>query len=116
MRRCLGRGVPWLALTLPLFEHAVQLEPSRTDALLNLANASLLANQPEQALARVEQALSFDRNLAAACYVAGCAHLPTGSGPYLYAWDGERFRFVTDILGSAPMGLRVSDCVFAGTS
>ncbi len=113
VRRCLGRGVPWLALTLllvscsksgptagggdeftrvmntgknyydqgqvekalPLFERAVQLEPSRTDALLNLANASLLANQPEQALARAEQALSFDRNLAAAYYVAGCAHL-----------------------------------------
>lgn len=28
-----------------------------------------------------------------------------GSCPYLYAWDGQRFRFVTDILGSAPIGL-----------
>ena len=35
--------------------------------------------------------------------------LPTGSCPYLYAWDGKRFRFVTDILGAAPVGLRVSD-------
>lgn len=60
---------------LPLFERAVQLEPSRTDALLNLANTYLLLNQPEQALARAEQALSFDRNLAAAYYIAGCAHL-----------------------------------------
>jgi tetratricopeptide (TPR) repeat protein len=35
--------------------------------------------------------------------------LPTGSCPYLYAWDGRRFRFVTDLLGASPLGLRVSD-------
>ncbi|MBU6402124.1 MAG: VCBS repeat-containing protein, partial [Verrucomicrobia bacterium] len=35
--------------------------------------------------------------------------LPTGSCPYLYAWDGEHFRFVTDILGASPVGLRQSD-------
>lgn len=29
----------------------------------------------------------------------------TGSCPYLYAWDGRQFRFVTDILGNAPIGL-----------
>jgi Flp pilus assembly protein TadD len=34
---------------------------------------------------------------------------PTGSCPYLYAWNGETFRFVTDILGGSPLGLRVSD-------
>jgi hypothetical protein len=28
-----------------------------------------------------------------------------GSCPYLYAWDGKGFRFVTDILGAAPLGL-----------
>jgi Tfp pilus assembly protein PilF len=39
--------------------------------------------------------------------------LPTGSCPYLYAWDGQRFRFVTDILGSAPLGLRITDTLFA---
>jgi len=31
--------------------------------------------------------------------------VPAGSCPYLYAWDGQRFRFVTDILGAAPLGL-----------
>jgi Flp pilus assembly protein TadD len=31
--------------------------------------------------------------------------LPTGSCPYLYAWDGHGFKFVTDILGAAPLGL-----------
>jgi Flp pilus assembly protein TadD len=31
--------------------------------------------------------------------------IPEGSCPYLYAWDGHRFRFVTDLLGAAPAGL-----------
>jgi len=29
--------------------------------------------------------------------------------PYLYAWDGTRFRFVTDILGAAPLGLPMAE-------
>lgn len=28
-----------------------------------------------------------------------------GSCPFLYAWDGNGFRFITDILGAAPLGL-----------
>lgn len=35
--------------------------------------------------------------------------LPTGSCPYLYAWDGTGFRFVTDLLGAAPAGLPISE-------
>ena len=35
--------------------------------------------------------------------------LPTGSCPYLYAWDGSRFRFITDLLGAAPAGLPVAE-------
>jgi Flp pilus assembly protein TadD len=38
--------------------------------------------------------------------------LPTGSCPYLYAWDGQRYRFVTDILGAAPMGLPAAEGIF----
>jgi len=34
--------------------------------------------------------------------------VPTGSCPYLYAWDGSRHRFVTDLLGAAPVGLPVA--------
>jgi tetratricopeptide (TPR) repeat protein len=33
---------------------------------------------------------------------------PTGSCPYLYRWDGQRFTFVTDLLGAAPLGLPVA--------
>jgi hypothetical protein len=29
-----------------------------------------------------------------------------GSCPFLYAWDGREMRFVTDILGLAPLGMR----------
>jgi Flp pilus assembly protein TadD len=32
-----------------------------------------------------------------------------GSCPYVYAWDGRQFRFVTDVLGASPLGLRISD-------
>ena len=38
--------------------------------------------------------------------------LPTGSCPYLYAWNGKEFKFVTDILGAAPLGLPVSESRF----
>ena len=38
--------------------------------------------------------------------------LPTGSCPYLYAWDGKAFTFVTDILGASPLGLPVSKTHF----
>lgn len=34
---------------------------------------------------------------------------PTGSCPYLYRWDGQKFTFVTDLLGAAPIGLPVAD-------
>ena len=34
--------------------------------------------------------------------------LPTGSCPNLYAWNGHEFKFITDILGAAPMGLPAS--------
>ncbi len=33
----------------------------------------------------------------------------SASCPYLYAWDGAGFRFVTDILGASPVGLPMSD-------
>jgi len=32
-------------------------------------------------------------------------NVATGSCPFLYAWDGRGFRFVTDLLGNAPIGL-----------
>ncbi len=55
----------------------------------------------------------FDTRLDTTEVEVDCQHpltvfelvMPTGSCPYLYAWDGERFRFVTDLLGAAPLGL-----------
>jgi hypothetical protein len=38
-----------------------------------------------------------------------------GSCPFLYAWDGRRFGFVTDLLWGAPAGLPVAPGVFAGS-
>lgn len=38
--------------------------------------------------------------------------LPTGSCPYLYVWDGAEHRFVTDLLGAAPLGLPVAEGVY----
>ncbi|MDP6735287.1 MAG: FG-GAP-like repeat-containing protein [Nitrospinaceae bacterium] len=32
-----------------------------------------------------------------------------GSCPYLYAWDGEKYRFITDFLGAAPLGLPMAE-------
>ncbi len=36
-----------------------------------------------------------------------------GSCPYLYAWDGEKFVFMTDCLWAAPLGLQVASGVVA---
>lgn len=69
----LDQGQPTNAI--PVFEQAVKLQPSQPAALLNLANALLAANQAEPALQQAEAALGYDRNLAGAYYVAGCAHL-----------------------------------------
>jgi Flp pilus assembly protein TadD len=38
--------------------------------------------------------------------------LPSGSCPYLYAWDGQQIKFVTDILGASPLGLPLSKSRF----
>ena len=35
-------------------------------------------------------------------------NVPTGSCPFLYAYDGRDFRFVTDLLGNSPVGLPLS--------
>jgi tetratricopeptide (TPR) repeat protein len=36
-------------------------------------------------------------------------YFPKGSCPYMYVWDGEKFRFVSDFLGNSPLGLRISE-------
>lgn len=58
----------------------------------------------------------FDLSLTSLDVKADCTpltmeelQLPTGSCPYLYVWDGKGFRFVTDLLGAAPLGLPVAE-------
>jgi hypothetical protein len=34
---------------------------------------------------------------------------PPGSCPFLYAWDGSRYRFITDVLGATPLGLPIDE-------
>ncbi|WP_144059469.1 CRTAC1 family protein [Rhodopirellula sallentina] len=53
-----------------------------------------IANPPLDALVEEEQTLK-------------------GSCPYLYAWDGDKFAFVTDCLWAAPLGLQVAHGVVA---
>src|SRR4029077_4176606 len=33
----------------------------------------------------------------------------SGSCPMIFTWDGERFRFITDVLGVAPLGASSGD-------
>ena len=35
-----------------------------------------------------------------------------GSCPFLYTFDGERWRFLTDVLGATPLGLPIAEGVF----
>ncbi len=41
-------------------------------------------------------------------------NVAAGSCPYLYAWDGKQFRFVTDLLGNSPLGLSLRRGVMLG--
>ncbi|MGD8331045.1 MAG: FG-GAP-like repeat-containing protein [Acidobacteriota bacterium] len=35
-----------------------------------------------------------------------------GSCPFLYSWDGERFQFVNEVLGSSPLGMLLAQNVY----
>jgi hypothetical protein len=35
-----------------------------------------------------------------------------GSCPFLYTWDGERFRFINEVLGSSPLGMLLAEGVY----
>jgi tetratricopeptide (TPR) repeat protein len=60
------------------FEQALKLNPTHPDALLNLANACLLANRAEDALKFSQEILNLDHNSAAGHYLMGCAYLRLG--------------------------------------
>lgn len=60
---------------IDLYTRALRLSPESTDVRLNLANAHLLANQPEQAAAMSREVIDLDPNSAAAHYLLGCVLL-----------------------------------------
>ncbi|PYL01180.1 MAG: hypothetical protein DME19_02515, partial [Verrucomicrobia bacterium] len=63
------------ARAVDAFQKAAALQPTHPDALLNLANACLLAGQSEQAIQCAQQVSNMDPQSAAAYYIAGCANL-----------------------------------------
>lgn len=60
------------------FTQALQLQPANIDAILNLANALLVANRPEEALKQATAAVAIDANQPAAQYLMGCSLLRQG--------------------------------------
>lgn len=66
--------------------------PARLDSVQTIWVNGVVDNQIEPKVPAVPLTIA-ERNVAA------------GSCPYLYAWDGRRFRFVTDLLGNSPLGL-----------
>src|SRR5882762_2512634 len=63
------------AKAVEAFQKAVSLQPTHPDALLNLANACLLADRSGDAIQAAQQVLSMDPQSAAAHYIAGCANM-----------------------------------------
>ncbi len=64
----------------------------RLDSVQTVWGNGVVDNQIDVSV-KPEPLLIAEKNVAA------------GSCPYLYAWDGRGFRFVTDLLGNAPLGL-----------
>ena len=60
---------------IDVYARALRLSPESTDVRLNLANAYLLADRPEEAVPMCRQSLEFDPNSAAAYFLLGCALL-----------------------------------------
>ncbi|MCP5059985.1 MAG: tetratricopeptide repeat protein [bacterium] len=75
-----------LPIELGLGDHR-QLDSVQTVWTNGVVDNQIEASASDGALTIVEQ------NVAA------------GSCPFLYAWDGRSFRFVTDLLGNSPVGL-----------
>ena len=75
-----------------------------------------LGSQPRADIARVTWTNGVPQNRIdlAANQVLVEEQLLKGSCPFLYTWDGERVRFVTDLLWGAPLGLPLAPGVWTG--
>ena len=63
---------------IDVFQHALAMNPANPDIHLNLANAFLLNNQPQQAATHAAEVLRAEPGSAAAHYLLGCARLRLG--------------------------------------
>src|SRR5258706_2001560 len=63
---------------IELFRQALALNTNLTEAKLNLANACLAANQPDNVLQQAQPVVQADHNSAAGWNLIGCAYLRLG--------------------------------------
>jgi len=66
----------------------------RLDSVQTLWTNGVIDNEIDVAVGRTPITI-LEKNVA------------TGSCPFLYAWDGSGYRFVTDLLGNSPLGLSI---------
>jgi hypothetical protein len=67
----------------------------RLDAVQTVWTNGVVDNEIDVAVGAAPLAI-VEKNVAA------------GSCPYLYAWDGQKMRFINDLLGNAPLGLSIA--------
>ncbi len=92
----LRQGPFWVTRSVDSLPVEIGVEKhSRLDALQTLWTNGVVDNQID-VVPTAKPLTVLEKNVA------------TGSCPFLYAWDGAGFRFVTDILGNSPIGLSLS--------
>ncbi len=92
----LRAGDFWVTRTVNRLPIEIGVGPrKRLDSVQTLWTNGVVDNEIDLALTKQPLTI-LEKNVAA------------GSCPFLYAWDGSRFRFVTDLLGNSPLGLSLT--------
>lgn len=92
------------AQAVTAFEQALALNPAHPDARLNLANAYLAANKPEQTIEHAREVLNLDRNSGAAYFLidrAGAVHGESGVATRAVRPPAPPGRPRTSLVGSS---------------
>ncbi len=79
---------------------------TKLDSLQTVWTNGVVDNQIDVVVSAPHDAASLERS--APPIQLEEKNVATGSCPLFYAWDGSRFRFVTDLLGNSPIGLPLS--------